>query len=209
MRRQAAFCTVDRPPNGNVITAVPVPEVSSRTGDSGDLKVLRDIAHGREQGLRDAMASHGPAVLGMARLVVLDPATAEEVAQDTFVALWKGWGQVDLRRGSLRSFLLAIARHKAIDRVRSNEARSRATKALQGDSSDVVDNAEESILTRSELFGALKRLTKVQREALVLAYFGGLTYREVAQELGVPEGTAKTRLRDGLKALRKEMAVLL
>ena len=207
MTRQAAACSVDRPTTSNALTVVPAPEVTPATGDTCDLQMVRGIAAGREQGLRDAMAAHGPAVLGMARRVVLDPATAEEVAQDTFVALWKAWDRVDLGRGSLRSFLLGIARHKAIDRVRSNEARSRATAALQVDTSEGIDNAEASILTRAELVGALKRLSKVQREALVLAYFGGRTYREVAQELGVPEGTAKSRINDGLRALRRDMAV--
>lgn len=173
--------------------------------DRADSEVLRDIVVGREHGLREAMAVHGPAVLGMARRVARDVAVAEEVAQDTFLSLWENWDRVDLSKGSLRSYLVGIARHKAIDRVRSNEARKRATERRYEDLGPPSPDGYEAALDRAELTGALARLTLVQREALVLAYFGGRSYREVAEELCIPEGTAKTRLRDGLRALRRAL----
>ena len=169
-----------------------------------DSEILEDIAARREVGLNKALEIHGPSVLGIARRVLCDVSTAEEVAQDTFMILWNDARRVDLAKGNLRSFLLGVARHKAIDRVRGNEARKRATERDRLDRSTDADS-HEAILQRVDLDPALKRLTKLQHQALMLAYFGGLTYREVAQELGIPEGTAKSRLRDGLNALRQHL----
>ena len=171
-----------------------------------DPQILREIAARREVGLRNALSVHGPSVYGMARRIIRDPSTAEEVTQDTFFVLWNEWERVDLAKGTLRSFLVGVARYKAIDRVRANEARKRATERDRPDRSEDAWASHETVLQRIDLAPALKRLTKVQAQALTLAYFGGRTYREVAQELGIPEGTAKTRLRDALQALRRDLA---
>lgn len=171
-----------------------------------DRQILDEIAARCEDGLRRALRDHGPSVLGIARHVVRDASTAEEVAQDTFLALWNGWQRVDLAKGTLRSFLVTVARRKAIDRVRANEAWKRAMARERPEGIEDERASHDTILQRIDLAPALQRLTHVQREALALAYFGGRTYREVAQELGIPEGTAKTRLRDGLNALRRDLA---
>jgi RNA polymerase sigma-70 factor, ECF subfamily len=168
--------------------------------DPSDERLVERLG-ARDQGaLGHVMERHGPAVLGLARRVVADLAAAEEVAQDTFLALWQRPGAFDPAKGSLRGFLLGVARKKAIDAVRKEAVRTRARGALEqrgipgAPSIDVEER--ETVLT------ALGELTKLQREAIFLAYFGGLTYREVAGELGVPLGTAKTRMRDGLLRLR-------
>lgn len=162
-----------------------------------------------ESALREVIDAHGPVVYGMARRILNDPSLAEEVAQDTFLALWRRPGAFDPQRGSLRSFLLGVARNKAIDLVRREESLRRAKDLLV---------AEADAMTREDVYieldsdeqqdvrAALAKLSNVQREAIVLAYFGGRTYREVAGELGIPEGTAKTRMRDGLMKLRALMA---
>ena len=163
-----------------------------------------------EAALREAIAAHGSAVYGLARRVVAEPSLAEEVAQDTFVALWGRPGAFDPARGTLRTFLLGIARNKAVDAVRKEESARRARDSL-------IDEAERqsgdpstsepmmAVDQRQVVKEALGKLSGIQREAIVLAYFGGRTYREVAEELGIPEGTAKTRLRDGLIRLRELM----
>ena len=160
-----------------------------------------------EEALREVIESHGRMVHGMARRILAEPSLAEEVAQDTFLALWRRPGAFDPGRGGLLGFLLAVARNKAIDMVRREETRRRAAEALVSEAEIGAPVASvASVEERDEVRAALQRLSPVQREAIVLAYFGGRTYREVASELGVPEGTAKTRLRDGLIRLRQLMS---
>lgn len=167
-------------------------------------KVVERLQNGDEAALRETIGLYGGVVLGMARRILVEPAMAEEVAQDTFLALWRRPGAFDPSRGSLQSFLLGVARNKAIDLVRKEEARSRARDSLvaEAETALTVENPTDRFEEKREVRDALTRLSSVQREAIVLAYFGGRTYREVAAELGIPEGTAKTRLRDGLIKLK-------
>jgi RNA polymerase sigma-70 factor (ECF subfamily) len=174
-------------------------------GEHEDLELARRLLERDESALRRAIDIYGEAVYGMARRVLLDQALAEEVAQDTFLALWRRPGAFDASRGSLQAFLAGIARNKAIDAVRKEESARRSKDALIAAAEEPSANASEDeyVEERHEMLAALRELSDVQREAIVLAYFGGRTYREVADELGIPEGTAKTRLRDGLTRLRQ------
>jgi RNA polymerase sigma-70 factor (ECF subfamily) len=174
-------------------------------GEHEDLELARRLLERDESALRRAIDIYGEAVYGMARRVLLDQALAEEVAQDTFLALWRRPGAFDASRGSLQAFLAGIARNKAIDAVRKEESARRSKDALIAAAEEPSANAsgDEYVEERHEMLAALRELSDVQREAIVLAYFGGRTYREVADELGIPEGTAKTRLRDGLTRLRQ------
>lgn len=159
-----------------------------------------------EAALREVIDTYGKAVHGMARRVLAEPSLAEEAAQDTFVALWRRPGAYDPARGSLQSFLLSVARNKAVDLVRKEESLRRSTDSLRDEAEATQTPVQESssrVEEREIVRSALQGLTGLQREALVLAYFGGRTYREVATELEIPEGTAKTRLRDGLAKLRE------
>ena len=157
--------------------------------------------------IQEVMTLYGGVVFGMAKRVLLDPNMAEEVAQDAFLALWRRPGAYDPARGSLQAFLLGVTRNKAIDLVRKEETLKRTKESLTSElataSKDI--SPHEGLVEREQVRDALRALTDVQREAVVLAYFGGRTYREVADELGIPEGTAKTRLRDGLTRLRQLM----
>lgn len=159
-----------------------------------------------ERALREVMDLYAGIVHGMARKVLGEPALAEEVAQETFLALWRRPGAFDPDRGSLKTFLALIARNKAIDLVRHEES-LRRTKEVLNQEMRVTNHQVEhgDIDDRHDIVVALGHLTELQREALALAYFGGRSYREVAQELGIPESTAKTRLRDGLRRLRSVM----
>lgn len=161
--------------------------------------------------MKEAMDLHAGHVFGIARRVVADANLAEEVAQDAFMALWRRPGAFDPERGSLRAFLLGITRNKAIDLVRREESRRRTKEALIAEAeaapAQTPPSGPEEFAERDEVRTALAGLSDLQREAIVLAYFGGRTYREVADELGIPEGTAKTRLRDGLLKLRELMPV--
>lgn len=171
---------------------------------SADILIADRLMEREEAALREVIAMYGTAVHGMARRIVAEPSFAEEVAQDTFLALWRRPGAFDPTRGSLQAFLLGVARNKAIDLVRREESLKRTKESLtaemEGGETQTAFDVE--VDDRGEVSHALAQLSTVQREAIVLAYFGGRTYREVAEELGIPEGTAKTRLRDGLTRLR-------
>jgi RNA polymerase sigma-70 factor (ECF subfamily) len=172
-----------------------------------DAHLAQRLMERDETALREVIDRYGGAVYGLARRVIAEPTLAEEVAQDAFLALWRRPGAYDSERGSLQSFLLGVARNKAIDLVRREEARKRAREALAAEfeATASVQVHGSGIEERDEVRGALQQLSSVQREAIVLAYFGGRTYREVAIELDIPEGTAKTRLRDGIIRLRELM----
>lgn len=174
--------------------------------DHTEAGLLDRLLERDETALREAIREHGPAVYGMARRVAKDPSAADEIAQDTFVALWRRPGAFDPDRGTLRVFLLGVARNKAIDLVRREERLRKTKDALIAEVQSIRGPQIEYVDKSEEVRAALANLSHVQKEALVLAYFGGRTYREVAQELGIPEGTAKTRLRDGLIQLRKVMS---
>jgi RNA polymerase sigma-70 factor (ECF subfamily) len=174
-----------------------------------DVAIASRLLSRDESTLRSVIKQYGGLVHGMARRVIAEPSLAEEVAQDTFLALWRRPGAFDPGRGSLQAFLLGVARNKAVDLVRREEALRRAKDALAAEVKlvPVEETPSFGIEERQAVHSALASLSEIQREALVLAYFGGRTYREVAEELNIPEGTAKTRLRDGLIKLREMMQV--
>ena len=148
-------------------------------------------------------------VYGVVLRVVRNPALAEEVAQEAFVEMWRVAPRFDSTRGTVRGWASTIAHRKAVDRVRSEQARSdREDRDHERDTTRPRDNVVETIERaedRSEVQQALETLTDNQREAVTLAYYGGHTYREVAALLDTPEGTVKTRIRDGLIKLRDQL----
>lgn len=176
----------------------------SAMADKSDNRVVERLLDRDERALREVVDAHSAAIFGMARRVLGDSALAQEVAQDTFMAVWRRPGAFDPGRGTLRGFLLGVARNKAIDLVRKEQRLSRAKDALiaEAASQSGTSDDHETIDMRDEVKTALGQVSEVQKEALVLAYLGGRTYREVAEELAIPEGTAKTRLRDGLATSR-------
>jgi RNA polymerase sigma-70 factor, ECF subfamily len=172
--------------------------------NAADTELAARLMDRDESALRDVIRLYGGVVNGMARRVLADAALAEEVVQDAFIALWRRPGQFDPERGSLKAFLTTMARNKAIDLVRREESLKRTTQSLIGELGSTSGSVsfEDEVHGRSAIVKAMKELPEIQREAIVLAYFGGRTYRDVGVELGIPEGTAKTRMRDGLIKLR-------
>lgn len=173
-----------------------------------DVQLIERLLVRDESALREVVDEYGGVVHGMARRVLADPTLAEEVAQDAFLALWRRPGAFDPARGSLQSFLLGIVRNKAVDLVRKEQSlrRTRDVLAKELPVTEPTHDPGAEVEERQRVSAALGKLSEVQREAIVLAYFGGRTYREVAHELEIPEGTAKTRLRDGLIRLREALA---
>src|SRR3954469_17629576 len=160
-----------------------------------------------------AYDEHGPAVDGAALHVLGNPATAQDVAQDVFLRLWRRPAAFDPRRGALGAYLRLMARSRALDLWRSAQAGGRATDRLKIASGRDEARAEEQPGPSAErdedrrtVRAALQALPEAQREAVVLAYWGGLTAGEIAARAGVPVGTAKSRVRLGLQRMRAELA---
>ena len=151
-------------------------------------------------------------VFGIASRVLQDPGLAEEVAQEAMVEVWRGAARFDPARGSALAWVSTIAHRRAVDRVRSERAAQEreAKAAARASGGGAFDQVAESVATRLEqqqVRHCLDGLTELQRESVTLAYYGGYTYPQVADTLGVPLGTIKTRLRDALARLRDCLGV--
>ncbi|NAZ87828.1 sigma-70 family RNA polymerase sigma factor [Kineococcus sp. T90] len=150
------------------------------------------------------------AVHGTVLRVLRDPAQSEEVAQEVFLEAWRTAARFDPGRGSARGWVVTMAHRRAVDRVRSSRAgteRDERYGVREVSPYDSVSEEVEVLLEHEEVQRALGVLTPVQRQAVDLAYFGGRTHVQISQELHVPLGTVKTRLRDGLARLRDAMGV--
>jgi RNA polymerase sigma-70 factor, ECF subfamily len=150
-------------------------------------------------------------VLGMAVRVVRDRAQAEEVAQEALVEVWRTASRYEPARGSALTWVLTITHRRAVDRVRAEQAASaREQRVGQASTQRAYDEVAELVTEaadHSQVRACLAALTAVQRDAVQLAYWGGFTYREVAERLGVAVPTIKTRMRDALIRLRDCLVV--
>jgi RNA polymerase sigma-70 factor, ECF subfamily len=171
---------------------------------AGSLLAAR-LAAGDDRALAEAFDQLGPAVQASARQVLGDPETAQDVVQDVFVDLWCHPERYDATQSGLRTYLTMCARHRALDVVRAELRRAgreeRQARLLpaprQPSPGEEVADADAASTVRS----AVRSLPPDQRRVVELAYFGGLSYRDVAQQIGIPEGTAKSRLRLALAKL--------
>ncbi|MFD4398288.1 ECF RNA polymerase sigma factor SigK [Kitasatospora sp. NPDC058397] len=158
--------------------------------------------------LYDAVA--GP-VLGLVRRVLRDPAQSEEVAQEVMLEVWRTCARYRPERGEVLAWVLTIAHRRAVDRVRAAQAAAdrdqRAAAASHVPAFDEVAEQVEGRLEREQVRRCLKGLTELQRESITLAYYRGYTYPQVAELLGTPLGTVKTRMRDALIRLRDCLGV--
>jgi RNA polymerase sigma-70 factor (ECF subfamily) len=176
-----------------------------RPAPGGDLAtLLRLVARGDEAAFAQVYDQVVGAVFGMVRRVVRDQAQSEEVTQEVLLEVWRSASRFDPREGSASAWLMTLAHRRAVDRVRSAQASAererRAPAAVP--SYDHVAEEVEARLEAQRVRRCLDSLTGLQRESVMLAYYGGYSYREVASLLGVALGTVKTRMRDGLIRLR-------
>jgi RNA polymerase sigma-70 factor (ECF subfamily) len=174
-----------------------------------DAQLVISIARFSEVALAEAYRRHGGAVYGLAKRVLNNAAEAEDVTQEVFLRLWNQPDRYDAARGSLRSFLLAQAHGRAVDAVRSSTARrARESREALRTAEAGYDMQHEmwDLAVAEHVAGALGELPEEERRAIELAYFDGHTYRTVAQLLGQPEGTVKSRIRNGMRRMRAALA---
>jgi RNA polymerase sigma-70 factor, ECF subfamily len=172
-----------------------------------DALLVTRVRAGDDSALAIVYDEHAGLVYGLARRVTRNEELARDIVQEVFAYFWENPDRVDLGRGTLRAYLSVLAHRRAVDEVRRYEARSRAETASappeeeDGPEAQVVAEAARSWRGKrvSEL---LATLSAEQREVVRLAYYEGLTYVQVANMLGIPEGTAKYRLRAALAKLR-------
>ncbi len=192
--------------------------------DVEDRKLIFRVSQGDGRALACLYDRYAPASFGLAVKVCGNRVLAEDVVQEVFLSIWRrgdaggapegahqerGDGcsfSYDPERGSVASYLLGAVRNKAVDAVRHEESVHRREHAFSDQpeigSEQEPEEAAWLVFRRDQVRRAVTRLPDPQREAIELAYFGGLTYSEVASKLGIPLGTAKTRLRDGMTRLR-------
>ena len=174
-------------------------------GEVSDAQLVTSIARYSELALAEVYRRHGGAVFGLARRVLNNASEAEDVTQEVFLRLWNQPDRFDPTRGTLRSFLLAQSHGRAVDAVRSLQARRRReSQDVQRTATGDYDMQHEvwDLALADQVARALGDLPEEERRAIELAYFDGRTYVEVADLLDQPEGTVKSRIRNGMRRMR-------
>lgn len=171
-----------------------------------EVQLLHRIRDRDEAAVADLYERYSGPLYSLAHQVTGADRYAQEVIQEVFIAVWRDAARFDPTRGAVSSWLFALTRHKAIDLVRkeSNVSRRAAPEAdlEREQAADDVDRGAWLHIRRERVLEAMDRLPHAQRVCVELAFFSGLTHVEVAAALGIPLGTAKTRIRTGLLRLR-------
>ncbi len=186
------------------------PSPSRADEDAWGAALVRRVAAGDPGALEQLYDRYARPAYGLARRITGDPAFAEEVVQEVFLAVWRQPERFRPDRGGFAGWLLAAVHHKAVDAVRREEAVRRRALALQAltglDPSDApatrTEDAVEERIRGERVRRALRALPEPQREALTLAYYGGYTQREIAALTDTPIGTVKTRMHRAMHHLR-------
>lgn len=172
-----------------------------------DDQLLAAIAGGDEAALAELYDRYGRAAYALAVRIVRDPALAEDAVQDAFLAAWRTAASFDPSRGQASTWLITLVHRRSVDVVRREERRRAdplddAPVASGGSTDESAETREQ----RREVQAALATLGPAERESLELAYYGGLSQSEIAERLGVPLGTVKSRMFGGLAKLRDALA---
>jgi RNA polymerase sigma-70 factor (ECF subfamily) len=174
-----------------------------------DIEVLHAIARGEEEALARLYDRYRVILFGLLMRILSSREEAEDVLQEVFLQVWRRAADFNELRGRPFTWLVTLARSRAIDRLRMLAARERVATASASDPAEAVADAVDDAL-RAEQRGivtqALKQIPEEQKAALVLAYFDGLTQSEIAKRLEAPLGTVKTRMRSGMMKLRELLA---
>ncbi len=177
---------------------------------ASDGAVVRSIAEGSQEAMAELYDRYAPMLLGLARKILGSSEDAEEILQEVFVHVWNRAAGYDADRSSVSTWLVLIARSRAIDRLRSRKVVDRTHAAAYQESA--VEHASAAgasrvldVERRGRVREELARIPQEQREVLELAFYRGLTQREIAEETGIPLGTVKTRTLLAMKKLRKAL----
>lgn len=184
---------------------------ASAAGEPTLAALLARVAAGEQPAFQDFYAQTSARVHGMVLRVLRDPGYSEETTQEVYLQVWHNAASFDPSKGSALSWLITMAHRRAIDRVRAEQSGSNREGAYgaanwSGDFDAVADEVTRRDDAR-EVVDCLGTLTDVQRDSVTLAYYGGLTYREVAERLSVALPTVKSRIRDGLGRLKDCLGV--
>jgi RNA polymerase sigma-70 factor, ECF subfamily len=187
----------------------PAPTSGVRQPPEADAELVRQMINGDVDAFTHFYDRFAPGLFSMIYAILRDQAEAEDVLQEAFVQMWKRTATYDPTRSSLFTWAVMISRHKAIDRLRSRQRHSRLAEAIANEPeelttapSDRADNLLARNDEREKVRNALSELGAGQREAIDLAFFGGLSQTQISEKLGTPLGTVKARIRRGLIALR-------
>ena len=177
-------------------------------GRAGDTRLRERLLAGDDDTLAEAYDQWSALIYSLALRITAGHGAAQDLTQDVFVHLWLHPDRYDPHRGALRSWLCLLARSRALDWVRRRAAQDRCHAAAAA-TAPAPAQADDTIVWQAEakaVRAALAALPDRQREAVLLAYYRGRTYRQVARDLGIPEGTAKWRLRAALSGLAGSLA---
>jgi RNA polymerase sigma-70 factor (ECF subfamily) len=176
---------------------------------ASDANLVVAVGRWHQPALAEVYRRHGGAVHSLSRRILRSDPSAEEITQEVFLDLWKHPEKFDAQRGTLRSFLLARTHGKSVDFVRSEVARRKREERTSRETATAgydIDHEVWDMAVADQVKEALGALPPELRQPIELAYFGGHTYREVAEMLQQPEGTIKSRIRSGLGRLRINLA---
>ena len=172
---------------------------------------LVELVAQKDAGALEALYDrYGRPAYSLARRILTEETLAQDVVQEVFLSLWRNAGRFDAGRGTVATYLLSMTHHRAVDVVRREENLRRWRTSdegleLEADPKARVEDEVEASERRAQVRAALGELPAAQREALLLAYFGGYTQREVAALVGVPLGTVKTRMAAGMRKMRQAL----
>lgn len=191
----------------------PGPQAPDDTPPTSAEVLVAEVTRGSTAAFEELYAVIAPRVYGLALRVLRDPGLAQDVTQEVLVDVWRLAPRYDAARGPVITWVLTMAHRRSVDRVRREQSQSeraaRAARSAWGERTDrdVVVGELERTWEAAVVRRAMRGLTELQRQAIELAYYGGCTHAEVAGMLGIPLGTAKTRIRDGLIRLRDSLGM--
>jgi len=195
-------------PPGETVVTVEQLEVDDR-------ELLRRLGAGDEEAFRGLFQRYGPSALALARRVARQPFLAEEIVQEAFLAVWRNPHGYEEGRGSVRTWLMGMVHHRAVDAVRREEAQRRRAEDVAGASIEEVEDPAEQVIEEVDLprerravRAALGELPEEQRQVIELMYFGGLSQSTIAERLSLPLGTVKSRTLLGMRRLRTALGGL-
>lgn len=213
---------VPHPPAGNLCLRVmetpnaPNFDAPAPPGTAVDLnqqlaQLLERIARGDQASFAEFYRLTSRRVFGMARRVLIDPELSEDTTQEVFLQVWQNAAKFDPASGSALAWLMTISHRRAVDKVRSSQSATDREARYGANSQDIdhdsVSDEVDSRLEAEAVVRCLETLTETQQESVRLAYYGGLTYREVAEKLNAAIPTIKSRIRDGLIRLKTCLGV--